>query len=71
MKPALDDIEDTVLRMEQRFRGSKIPEARSLMQAYDDLNRRFEADLSDRRDLALSRGGALMLIKVLVEDKSP
>jgi CHASE3 domain sensor protein len=71
MKPALDDIEDTVLRMEQRFRGSKITEAQSLMQAYDDLNRRFEADLSDRRDLALSRGGALMLIKVLVEDKSP
>jgi hypothetical protein len=57
--PTLEEIEATVQRLEQRY-GSSIHFA-----AYRALCRRFEADLGDRRELALAKSAALMLIKQL------
>jgi hypothetical protein len=47
--PTLEEIEATVQRMEQRYGGSI----------------HFAAYLGDRRDLALAKSAALMLIKQL------
>ena len=60
--PALEEIEATVVRMEQRYGGS------IHFAAYRRLCRRFEVDLTDRRDLALAKSAALMLIKQLEGD---
>ena len=60
--PSLDEIEATVKRMEARYGGS------IHFEAYRTLCRRFEADLPDRRDLALAKSAALMLIKQLEGD---
>ena len=57
--PSLEEIEATVQRMEQRYGGS------IHFAAYRAPCRRFEADLGDRRDLALTKSAALMLIKQL------
>jgi hypothetical protein len=57
--PPLEEIEATVRRLEQRYGGSRH------FAAYRVLCRRFEADLADRRDLALAKSAALMLIKQL------
>jgi len=59
--PTLEEIEATVARMEAKWAASPH------FAAYRDLRRRFEADLADRRDLALARSAALMLIKALEE----
>ena len=59
--PSLAEIEATVERMEARF-GGFIHFA-----AYQSLCWRFEADLQDRRDLALAKSAALMLIKQIEE----
>ena len=57
--PSLQEIEATVQRMERRYGGSVH------FAAYRALCERFEADLDDRRDLALAKSAALMLIKQL------
>jgi hypothetical protein len=59
--PLLAEIEATVARMELRHANS------IHFAAYRDLCRRFEADLSDARDLALAKSAPLMLIKALDE----
>jgi hypothetical protein len=63
--PDYDEVAATVARMEARF--AAMDEARDLMEAYSRTVRRFESDLANPRDLALSKGAALMLIKALVE----
>jgi hypothetical protein len=60
--PSTEEIEATVERMEARFGGS------IHFAAYRALCRRFAADLQDRRDLALAKSAALMLIKQLEEE---
>lgn len=59
--PDLDEIEATVERMEERYRNHR------QFAAYLRLCQRFDADLADRRDRALSRAAALMLIKFEAE----
>lgn len=61
--PNLAEIEATVVRLEARLRRSLHPRTLELLAIYDQLDRQFVADLADARDLALSRGAALMLIK--------
>jgi hypothetical protein len=61
--PSVEEIEATVARMETRYGGS------IHFAAYRALCRRFEADLLDRRDLALAKSAALMLIKQLEGDE--
>jgi hypothetical protein len=60
--PSLAEIEATVKRMEARYVGS------IHFEAYRALRQRFEADLQDRRDLALAKSAALMLIQQLEGD---
>nr|WP_295887540.1 hypothetical protein [uncultured Devosia sp.] len=57
--PSLEEVEATVQRMEQRYGGS------IHFAAYRAVCLRFEVDLDDRRDLALAKSAALMLIKQL------
>ena len=66
-RPTLEDIEATVERLEARLGASPDPEVRSLLHRYHKLDARFRADLSDPRDLALSRAAALMLIRFVAE----
>jgi hypothetical protein len=61
--PTLTEIEETVARMERRYR--KHPS----FSAYLLLCVRLEADLSDQRDRALAKSAALMQIKY--EDEHP
>jgi hypothetical protein len=61
-RPSLAEIEATVGRLEKRLRQSARPETLELLASYDQLDRQFAVDLADRRDLALSRGAAMMLI---------
>jgi hypothetical protein len=56
-EPTLEELEATIARMEARWRSSP------LFDAYEALCLRFEADLVDRRDLALAKSAALMMIK--------
>jgi hypothetical protein len=67
MRPTLDEIEETIVRMETRFSSSSHPEVKRLVALYRALIPRFEADLKDRRDVALSKGAALMLIRAAAE----
>jgi hypothetical protein len=62
--PNLDEIEATVVRMEQRYRHEPA------MVAYRRLSERFAIDLSDRRDLALAKSAALMMVRELARDLS-
>ena len=55
--PSLAEIEETVARMEERYRGHP------LFADYLRLKDRFDADLSDARDRALAKSAALMLVK--------
>jgi hypothetical protein len=71
MQPTLAEMESTVERMEARFDASAHPGTRHLMANYRKLDARFRADLTDARDLALSRGGALMLIKFIEDMHKP
>lgn len=59
--PDLTELQATIARMQARFDAD--PRAADLMQRYRDLCIRFEADLADPRDIALSRAAALMMIK--------
>lgn len=63
MMPDLAELEATVARMEARY--SKDP----LFPVYRRLCAAFERDLTDPRDLALSKAAALMLIKFRTEDE--
>lgn len=69
-RPRLTEIEATVNRLEERFSASRKPEVLALLASYRELDARFRADLVDRRDLALSRGAVLMLLK-LIDDREP
>ena len=62
--PSLAEIEETVTRMEERYRDHP------LFANYVRLRERFDADLSDARDRALARSAALMLIKYESEASS-
>ena len=55
--PDLKEIEATVERMETAYRDHP------LFADYEKLRERFDADLADARDRALSKAAALMLIK--------
>lgn len=59
--PDLTELQATIARMQARFDAD--PRATDLMKRYRDLRIRFEADLADPRDIALSRAAALMMIK--------
>jgi len=61
-RPSLDEIVETVQRLERRLERS-----RSFV-AYRRLCPRFEADLADARDVALAKSAALMLVKQLAEE---
>lgn len=60
--PDLAEIEATVSRMEARYRDDP------LFPVYQRLCQRFEADLNERRDLALAKASALMLVKFVDEE---
>jgi hypothetical protein len=61
MPPTLAEIEATVVRMERHYGGHPaFPD-------YLRLRDRFDADLSDPRDRALSKAAALMQIKYASE----
>jgi hypothetical protein len=55
--PSLEEIEATVRRMEERYRGHP------LFADYLRLKQRFDVDLADARDRAFAKSAALMLIK--------
>ena len=59
--PGIAELEATIARMEARFDAD--PRAKDLMESYRNLFGRFADDLSDPRDLLLSRAAALMMIK--------
>ena len=59
--PDLAELEATIARMEARFDADLC--ASGLMASYRDLCARFDADLVDPRDIALSRAAALMMVK--------
>ena len=63
MAPDLAEIEATVVRMEVRYGNDP------LFPVYLRLCATFEHDLSDPRDLALSKAAALMLLKSRTEDE--
>ncbi|TFW02979.1 hypothetical protein E4K72_13240 [Oxalobacteraceae bacterium OM1] len=67
--PSLDDIADTVRRMEARLQDA--PQAQSLFEHYTLLNARFAADLADPRDAQLACSAALMLIQETVRGTEP
>jgi hypothetical protein len=64
--PDLAELHPTIERMEARFDTD--PRAASLMGSYRDLCARFETDLADPRDIAISRAAALMMIKYQLEE---
>ena len=66
-RPTLEEIEATVGRLEARLAAVRTPETARLLAALHKLDARFRADLADPRDLALSRGAALMLVKFVNE----
>ena len=71
MQPSLAEIEATIVRLEARLLASPHRSTRTLLSTYRELEARFRADLDDPRDLALSQGAALMLIKFIDETKRP
>jgi hypothetical protein len=65
---SLQELDETIARMTARFRVSSDPRAAHLLEVYERLSLRFADDLSDRRDIALSRGGALMMVRYIPEE---
>ena len=61
-RPETEELLATIERMEARYAASP------LFASYRRLIERFAADLSDPRDLALSKAAALMLIRFSTED---
>jgi hypothetical protein len=66
--PCLRELDESIARMTARFRVSSDPRAAHLLEVYERLSLQFDDDLSDRRDIALSRGGALMMVRYLIEE---
>lgn len=60
--PSLEEIEATVVQIELSYASSPH------FAAYIALREQFEADLAERRDLALAKSAALMLIKQIGND---
>ncbi|MDM7850319.1 hypothetical protein [Pseudochrobactrum kiredjianiae] len=65
--PDLLQIKATVERMEKRYSAQNGDVAQVLWAAYVKVKVRFETDLSDERDIWLSRAAALMLLKYQLE----
>lgn len=65
--PDLPEILTTADRLEWKLRASADQDIALLLASYDRLCARFEEDLSDARDRALSRAAALMLIRYHAE----
>lgn len=63
IKPDSSELRSTCERMEARYLMNPAIDA-----SYRRLADRSAADLSDERDILLSRGAALMAIKFLEED---
>jgi len=61
--PTTAELEATVQRMETRLGAVSDPRIRDLMSAYARLSQRFASDLSDPREILLSKGAAPMLIQ--------
>ncbi|HEV3478824.1 MAG TPA: hypothetical protein VG144_05195 [Gaiellaceae bacterium] len=57
MQPSEAELRETIDRMEGRLR------THALFPVYERLSERFAADLSDERDVLLSRGALLMLLQ--------
>jgi hypothetical protein len=68
--PSLPELNETIARLAARFRASSDPRAAHLLDVYERLSLRFADDLSDQRDIALSRGGALMMVRCLLEESA-
>jgi hypothetical protein len=64
--PSLDEINATIARMAARFDAMQTDDARRVMTAYHRLSDQFGAGLADPRDVALSRGAALMMVQELL-----
>ena len=61
--PEINQIKETVERMENHFSAQEGEGAQSMWQTYIQLAKRFEADLADERDLCMSKAAALMMLK--------
>jgi hypothetical protein len=60
---SLQELESTVERMELRMSSASEPTVQQLWRLYQELVPRFEADLQvSRRDVALAKASALMLV---------
>lgn len=64
--PTTVELNSTIDRMENAYR--RHGEASALFDAYEKLCKRFEQDLADERDVLLSKGAALMMIKYWLEE---
>jgi hypothetical protein len=60
---SVDDLRETVARMESRLSELRDADVERLLRAYRELVPRFERDLPDERDVLLSRGATLMFIQ--------
>jgi hypothetical protein len=68
MPASVEELRETVERMEARLAGFDDDLARAMLAAYRTLAPVFAADLRDERDVLLSRAAALMLVQqVLLE----
>ena len=65
-KPDIAELAQTVARMEAALKARE--DARATMAAYRAVSQRFAADLSDPRDVLVSRGGALMMTQALARN---
>jgi hypothetical protein len=63
----LQELRETVDRMERRLSESRDPHVQRLLRAYESLVPRFERDLMDERDVLISRGAALMLVQAVAD----
>jgi hypothetical protein len=63
----LQELRETVDRMERRLSESRDPQVQRLLRAYESLMPRFERDLMDERDVLISRGAALMLVQAVAD----
>lgn len=65
--PTVDELKSTIVRLESNYR--RHDEAGALFEIYQKLCECFEQDLADERDLLLSKGAAMMMIKYWVEQR--
>jgi hypothetical protein len=69
MRVGVEELRQTVSRMEEEFEGLQDRLTVELLSAYTRLKPRFAADLADERDELLSRGAALMLVQEVIGDR--